>query len=107
MGEPIQIGELDARCAKAGAVQPTLTPEESAAHLESPDSAEYRLSLDRILAARHQFAQTIPHFEKAVKLSGGVELQSLEMPAAMLCRGRAICRRRTDRRPGARNCDAG
>jgi tetratricopeptide (TPR) repeat protein len=54
-----------------------------AAVAKSPDSVEYRFNLGRILAARHEFAQAIPHFEKAVELTGGTELQSLEMLAAM------------------------
>ena len=57
-------------------------------HLEkavgiNPDSLEFRFNLGRVLAAKHSFAEAIPHFEKAVELSGGQEPQSLEMLAAM------------------------
>ncbi len=37
-GERPQIGEIDERCAKAGAVPPTLTPEEAAGHTWKPDA---------------------------------------------------------------------
>jgi tetratricopeptide (TPR) repeat protein len=70
-----------------------------AAVAKSPDSVEYRFNLGRILAARHEFAQAIPHFEKAVELSGGAELQSLEMLAAMYAEvGRFADAARTARR---------
>jgi Flp pilus assembly protein TadD len=49
----------------------------------SPDSLEFQFNLGRVLAARHSFAEAIPHFEKAVEVSGGQELQSLVMLAAM------------------------
>jgi len=35
------------------------------------------------LAAKRRFADAIPHFEQAVKLSNGVEPQSLSMLSAM------------------------
>ena len=62
--------------------------ESGVAHLEkavtlSPDSLEFRFNLGRVLAAQHSFAQAIPQFEKAVELSGGHELHSLDMLAAM------------------------
>lgn len=62
--------------------------DEAIAHLEKavakmPDSLEYRFNLGRVLAARGRFADAIPQFEQAVKLSGGEEMQSLEMLAAM------------------------
>jgi tetratricopeptide (TPR) repeat protein len=37
-GEKVQIGEIDERCAKAGAVAPELTPNEAAAHSWKPDA---------------------------------------------------------------------
>jgi Flp pilus assembly protein TadD len=49
----------------------------------NPDSLEFQFNLGRVLAARHSFAEAIPHFEKAVQLSNGQESQSLEMLAAM------------------------
>jgi len=36
-GERMQIGAIDERCAKAGAVPPTLTPEQAAGHAWKPD----------------------------------------------------------------------
>ncbi len=36
-GDPLQIGEIDPLCAKAGAVQPTPTPNEAAGHSWKPD----------------------------------------------------------------------
>jgi tetratricopeptide (TPR) repeat protein/Tol biopolymer transport system component len=62
--------------------------DDGVAHLEkavalNPDSLEFRFNLGRVLAARHSFAEAIPQFERAVELSGGQELQSLEMLAAM------------------------
>jgi tetratricopeptide (TPR) repeat protein len=38
-GEGVQIGEIDERCAQAGAVPPTLTPREAAAHTWKPEPA--------------------------------------------------------------------
>ena len=49
----------------------------------TPDSHEYRFNLGRLLAAQHSFAEALPEFEKAVELTGGQDLQSLEMLAAM------------------------
>ena len=49
----------------------------------APDSLEYQFNLGRIFAARRMFADAIPHFEEAVKLSGGQEPQSLSMLSAM------------------------
>jgi len=46
-GEHIQIGELDARCTKAGAVMPTLTPQQDAAHTWKPDPATWQEILRR------------------------------------------------------------
>jgi len=40
-GEALRIGEIDERCAKAGAVPPTLTPNEAAGHSWKPDSATW------------------------------------------------------------------
>jgi tetratricopeptide (TPR) repeat protein len=40
-GERLRIGEIDERCAQAGAVPPTLTPEEAAGHTWKPDSATW------------------------------------------------------------------
>jgi tetratricopeptide (TPR) repeat protein len=40
-GEGLQIGEIDERCAKAGAVDPKLTPEQAAAHSWKPDAATW------------------------------------------------------------------
>src|ERR1017187_9798363 len=47
----------------------------------SPDSFEYRLNLGRVLAAAGHFAEAIPHFERAVRLSGGREPRILDMLA--------------------------
>ena len=44
-GPAVRIGEIDPRCAQAGAVQPTLTPEEAAAHTWKPDSATWETIL--------------------------------------------------------------
>jgi Flp pilus assembly protein TadD len=51
--------------------------------ISAPESPEYRFNLGRLLAARHTFPEAIPEFEKAVALTGGKEVQSLEMLAAM------------------------
>jgi Flp pilus assembly protein TadD len=40
-GEGLQIGEIDERCAQAGAVPPTLTPQQAAAHTWKPDSTTW------------------------------------------------------------------
>jgi len=40
-GESMSIGEIDERCAQAGAVPPTLTPNEAAGHSWKPDSATW------------------------------------------------------------------
>jgi Flp pilus assembly protein TadD len=40
-GERLHIGEIDERCAQAGAVPPTLTPNEAADHTWKPDSATW------------------------------------------------------------------
>jgi tetratricopeptide (TPR) repeat protein len=40
-GERMPIGEIDERCAKAGAVAPTLTPLEAEAHAWKPDAATW------------------------------------------------------------------
>ena len=40
-GERLRIGQIDERCAQAGAVPPTLTPEEAAGHTWKPDSATW------------------------------------------------------------------
>ena len=37
-GERVRIGDIDERCAQAGAVPPALTPEEAASHTWKPDS---------------------------------------------------------------------
>ncbi len=49
----------------------------------NPDSLEYQYNCGRILAAAQRLADAIPHFEKAVSLSGGRELSSLELLAAL------------------------
>jgi tetratricopeptide (TPR) repeat protein len=41
-GERLQIGPIDERCTQAGAVPPTLTPEEAAGHAWKPDSASWQ-----------------------------------------------------------------
>jgi Flp pilus assembly protein TadD len=40
-GERLRIGEIDERCAKAGAVPPTLTPDQAAGHTWKPDLATW------------------------------------------------------------------
>jgi Flp pilus assembly protein TadD len=40
-GERLRIGEIDERCAKAGAVPPTLTPDQAAGHTWKPDAATW------------------------------------------------------------------
>jgi len=40
-GERLRIGEIDERCAQAGAVPPTLTPNEAAGHAWKPDTATW------------------------------------------------------------------
>ena len=40
-GERLRIGEIDERCAQAGAVPPTLTPNEAAGHTWKPDAATW------------------------------------------------------------------
>ena len=40
-GERPQLGPIDERCAKAGAVMPTLTPNEEAGHAWKPDAATW------------------------------------------------------------------
>lgn len=40
-GEGLQIGEIDERCAKAGAVTPKLTPQQAAAHTWKPDATTW------------------------------------------------------------------
>ncbi len=62
--------------------------DDAVAHLQkavslTPDSIEFRFNLGRVLAARHSFAEAIPQLEKAVELSGGNELQSLQLLAAL------------------------
>jgi len=62
--------------------------DEAISHLEKavaakPEAPEYRYNLGRLLAARGRFEEAIPHFEQAVNLSGGRELRSIEMLAAM------------------------
>lgn len=44
-GERMQIGQIDERCAKAGAVPPTLTPEQADGHTWKPDSATWEAIL--------------------------------------------------------------
>lgn len=44
-GERMQIGPIDERCAKAGAVPPTLTPEQAAGHSWKPDVATWEAIL--------------------------------------------------------------
>lgn len=44
-GERMQIGTIDERCAKAGAVPPTLTPEQAAGHAWRPDAATWQAIL--------------------------------------------------------------
>ena len=44
-GERMQIGRIDERCAKAGAVPPTLTPEQAAGHTWKPDTATWEAIL--------------------------------------------------------------
>ena len=41
----MQIGRIDERCAKAGAVPPTLTPEQAAGHTWKPDTATWEAIL--------------------------------------------------------------
>ena len=78
--------------------------DEAVAHLEkavslTPDSIEFRFNLGRVLAARHSFTEAIVQFEKAVELSGGNELQSLQMLAAMYAEvGRFSDAAQTERR---------
>jgi tetratricopeptide (TPR) repeat protein len=90
--------------------------DEAVTHLEkavanTPDSPEYRFNLGRILAAGGRFADAIPHLERAVKLSGGEELQSLEMLAAMyaevgqFAQAAAVARRALDLAVRANNYD--
>jgi hypothetical protein len=40
-GQGLHIGEIDERCAQAGAVPPTLTPKEAAAHTWKPDPSTW------------------------------------------------------------------
>jgi hypothetical protein len=40
-GDRLRIGEIDERCAQAGAVPPTLTPNEAAGHTWKPDAATW------------------------------------------------------------------
>src|SRR5579872_3408242 len=40
-GERMQIGRIDERCAKAGAVPPTLSPEQAAGHAWKPDATTW------------------------------------------------------------------
>jgi Flp pilus assembly protein TadD len=47
----------------------------------SPDSFEYRFNLGRVLAAGGHFAEAVPHFEQAVRLSHAREPQILDMLA--------------------------
>jgi tetratricopeptide (TPR) repeat protein len=44
-GERMQIGKIDERCAKAGAVPPTLTPEQAADHTWKPDATTWEAIL--------------------------------------------------------------
>jgi len=44
-GERMQIGSIDERCEKAGAVPPTLTPEQAAGHTWKPDVATWQAIL--------------------------------------------------------------
>lgn len=44
-GERMQIGPIDERCAKAGAVPPTLTPEQAAGHSWKPEAATWEAIL--------------------------------------------------------------
>lgn len=44
-GERMQIGKIDERCAKAGAVPPTLTPEQTADHTWKPDATTWEAIL--------------------------------------------------------------
>jgi len=78
----------DAHNTLATALALTGKLDEAISHLEKavaarPDALEYRYNLGRLLAATGRFEQAIPHFEQAVNLSGGRELRSLEMLAAM------------------------
>ena len=47
LGERPHIGEIDERCAQAGAVPPVLTPEESASHTWRPEAAAWATILKR------------------------------------------------------------
>jgi tetratricopeptide (TPR) repeat protein len=44
-GERMQIGKIDERCAKAGAVDPILTPEQAAGHTWKPDANTWQTIL--------------------------------------------------------------
>lgn len=44
-GERMQIGPIDERCAKAGAVPPTLTPEQESGHTWKPDASTWQTIL--------------------------------------------------------------
>ncbi len=44
-GERLRLGQIDERCAQAGAVPPTLTPEEAAGHTWKPDAAAWETIL--------------------------------------------------------------
>jgi tetratricopeptide (TPR) repeat protein len=44
-GERMQIGKIDERCAKAGAVPPALSPEQAAGHSWRPDGATWKAIL--------------------------------------------------------------
>jgi len=59
-GERMRIGEIDERCAKAGAVMPTLTPNEAAAHTWKPEAATWAAMLKN--AVKHAATVTITGF---------------------------------------------
>lgn len=44
-GEGLQLGEIDERCAQAGAIPPTLTPQQAAGHTWRPGTSTWQLIL--------------------------------------------------------------
>jgi tetratricopeptide (TPR) repeat protein len=71
-GERMPVGEIDERCAKAGAVPPTLTPHEAEAHSWKPEAAVWE-TIKRH-SVKHPATVTINGFENemaAESLSSG------------------------------------
>ena len=89
-GKPCRIDTryADAHSSLATALALTGRLDEGISHLQMaiaivPDSLEFRYNLGRLFAAKRSFAEAIPQFEAAAKLSGGRDLRTLEMLAAM------------------------